>query len=194
MNDRVGQAPSLVYSRDDLARHSAGLFMLSALISVVVIVAFDWNARSMVLGTAIGIVVWGAVKFFPEVLWQVPRGSLPEPPEGASVTAARSGLASRAGRTVLAIAICIALAWLADRWDLGAFFAPGQFAGYMCAYALGALLNARWERERGQRVLFDPDKGTDDEYVLYASDAGWRAGGQSRRDCIALSRKESAGE
>jgi hypothetical protein len=149
--------------------------MLSALIGVVVIVAFDWDARSVVLGTAIGIVVWGAVKFFPEVLRWVPRGSLPVPPEGASVAMPRSGLASKAGRTVMAITICIALAWLADRWDVGAFFAPGQFAGYMCAYAFGALLIARWERKRGQRVLFDPDEPGDDEYTLYAADFGWRA-------------------
>jgi len=172
MSDRPEQAPRLLYARDDLARHSASLFMLSALVGVVVVVAFDWNVRSMVLGTAIGIVVWGAVKFFPEALWQVPRGALPVPPEGARVAVARGGLASRAGRSAVAIAICAALAWLAERWDIGAFFAPGQFAGYMCAYALGALLIARWERERGQRVLFDPDEEADDGYTLYAADRG----------------------
>jgi len=155
--------------------------MLSALIGVVMVAAFDWNARSMVLGTATGIVVWGAVKFFPEVVWQVPRGSLPLPPEGARVAVTQSGLASRAGRTLMTIAICVALAWLADRWDLGAFFAPGQFVGYMCAYALGALLIARWERERGQRVLLDLDDGGD-EYTLYAADLGWRTGGNLREN------------
>ncbi|HYI80334.1 MAG TPA: hypothetical protein VEW67_05705 [Thermoleophilaceae bacterium] len=174
MSDQA-ERPHLVYVRDSLARHSAVLFMWSALIGVAVVVAFDWNVRSMAVGTAIGTVVWGAVKFFPEVLPQVPRGPLPAPPEGASLAVARNGLAWRAGRSVMAIALCVALAWLADRWDVGAFFAPGQFAGYMCAYALGALLIARWERKRGQRVLFDPDEEGEDEHALYATDSDWRA-------------------
>jgi hypothetical protein len=157
--------------------------MLSTLIGVVVVVAFDWDVRGVALGTAIGIVVWGAVKFFPEVLRQVPRGSLPKPPEGASIADTRRGLVARAGRSVIAIAICVALAWLAERWDIGAFFAPGQFAGYMCAYALGALLIARWERARGQRVLLDFDDG-EDEYTLYAVDRGWQADSQGTREDV----------
>ena len=60
------------------------------------------------------------------------------------------------------------LAWLADRWDMGALFVPGQFVGYACASTLGALVVARWERRAGRRVLYD-SSFEDDRPDLYAS-------------------------
>jgi hypothetical protein len=35
------------------------------------------------------------------------------------------------------------LAWLADRWEMGALFVPGQLAGAAAAYLAGAALIAR---------------------------------------------------
>lgn len=121
------------------------------------------------------------MKFFPEVLGQVPTGSLPSPPEDSSLATSRSRPAARVARDLIVIAVCLTLGWLADRWDLGAFIAPGQFVGYTCAYALGALLVGRWERERGRRVLLDPDDDEEDEYALYATDPSRWADRRGRR-------------
>jgi hypothetical protein len=166
----AGEEVRLVYARDDLTRHACQLLMMAALVTGTVIAIFDWDASAMWLPGSIGAVIWGTFFFFSRVHMLVPSGRLLDPPEGVDVNRPRdrSGWLSRLGLVLFAMASCLGLAWLADRWDLGAAAAPGQFAGYACAAALGALLVARWERAAGRRVLFDSSSDVD-EIDLYAS-------------------------
>jgi hypothetical protein len=76
-----------------------------------------------------------------------------EPPVGASATSFRV----KPGSAVLAFALCLPLAWLADRWDAGAVFIPGQFCGYAAAELVALVQIRRWEKAHGRRVLIDPD-------------------------------------
>lgn len=166
----AGEKVQLVYVRDDLARHAFQLLLMAALVTVAVIAIFDWDASAMWLPGFIGAVIWGTCFFYSSVHMLVPSGRLLDPPEGVDVGGPRNrrGWLSRLGLVLFAMASCLGFAWLADRWDVGAAAAPGQFAGYACAAALGALLVARWERAAGRRVVFDSSSDVD-EIDLYAS-------------------------
>ncbi len=146
----MATSPQLTYQRYALTQHAIVLLLLSLVVGALVIFVFGWDPVDVAIETAIGIAVWGGFKFSLEVRHEIPRGPLPPPPAAAEMGADRNGFVSR---MALAIVFCAGLAWLADRFDIGAVFAPGQFAGYTCAYAIGGLLVARWERSTGQRVL-----------------------------------------
>ena len=55
--------------------------------------------------------------------------------------------------------VVCALAWLADRWNLGSLFFPGLFAGISAANLVGAVLVGRWERAHGRQVLVGHGSG-----------------------------------
>jgi hypothetical protein len=161
----------LSYAGKALGRQTIWLFGLSVVVAGLVIFGFGWNARDVAVGTAIGIPLWGSVKFFTDVVHSVPRGTLPEPPVGTQVGGGSRGPVAVLGVTVFALVACAGLAWLADALTVGAVFAPGQFAGYTCACGVGALLIARWERVVGRRVLIDESDDAADDPRLYASSA-----------------------
>jgi hypothetical protein len=56
-------------------------------------------------------------------------------------------------RLLLLLPVLVGLAWLADRWELGAFFIPGQYAGYAVADLVGVVLVGRWENRHGGTVF-----------------------------------------
>lgn len=159
----------LVYVRSDFTKHALALFLMAALVAVLVIAVFDWDIGDVAIWTVVGAAVWGTAAFFTEVRRQLPNGRLPNAPDGVHVNGSRGrdGWLSRLSLVLFAIASCVGLAWLADRWALGPVFAPGQFVGYACAAALGAVLVARWERATGRRVVMDCS-AEDDEFNLYA--------------------------
>jgi hypothetical protein len=140
-----------------LVREALWSLLLASLLTAVVVVGFDWGLDDMVGGTLVGIAVFGAVKYGTETRHAVPHGSLLEAPPGIEPRPA-AVTASGALILVMALALCVPLAWLADRWDLGAVFIPGQMAGYAAADLLSAALIGRWERTNGRRVLVDPDE------------------------------------
>jgi hypothetical protein len=156
------------YLRDDLAGGAQRLFMVAALMAVTVIVVFRWGIGSVVIWTLVGAAIWGSVSFVLETRARVPTGRLPDAPANVVVNGRGGEPFRRLSRALFAVASGIGLAWLADRWDLGALFVPGQFVGYACAAALGALLVARWERKAGRRVLFDSSTN-DQEPRLYVA-------------------------
>jgi hypothetical protein len=154
-SEAVGE-PCVAYLRNDLARGACRLFITAALMAGVVIGVFGWRVGSVLIWTLVGAGVWGSFDYLWDVKRRLPTGRLPDAPESVVVQSlSDSGLLRRAGHVLMWVAACIGLAWLADRWDMGALFVPGQVVGYACASALGALMVARWEREEGRRVVYD---------------------------------------
>jgi hypothetical protein len=142
--------------------------MLAIASTLFVVLVFDGKPSDMVLGVVVGTVVWGIAEYLVAVREMVPSGDL-GPPTAAFVETPPQPRPSAGGAALIgfAIAACLLLAWLADAWDLGAAFVPGQFAGYAAASAVGGLATRRWERARGKRILVDL---VGDEPVLYATD------------------------
>lgn len=84
---------------------------------------------------------------------------MPAPPPGARVRAAFGrGLLLR---TLPWAPVILALAYGADAFGLGAFFVPGQVAGFAAASAAEAALAARWQRRHGRRLLTGIDGARD---------------------------------
>ena len=153
----MATAPLLVFAG------FGGLFF-AAWSAAVVIVAFDWSWAEVLGGGALGVLVWGALSFLTEIRQELPRtDALVAAPSGAKVERRIWPPAI----LLLLFPICVALAWLADRWDLGGVFVPGQFAGTAVANLVGAVLVARWERTHGAQVLQRRDESGDVE--LYAA-------------------------
>jgi hypothetical protein len=139
----------LEHLRPSLIEAARGPFVLAVVSSAMVLVVFDWSVAEAAGGAAIGAAIWGAFYFF-DIRGRVPRGTLREPPPGAIVTRPAS---RHVRRWLAAVPLCLGLAWLADRWGLGAVFVPGQFFGIAAANVTGAALVARWERAHGARAL-----------------------------------------
>ena len=125
---------------------------IAGLLTAIVLVVYDWQPGDVLLGALVGAVVWGGV-----YLWQsrdsVPQGNIMEAPSGLEATSPRVEL----GMVVFALLICVPLAWLADHWEAGAVFVPGQFCGIAAAELVALVQIRRWEAEHGRRVLIDPD-------------------------------------
>jgi hypothetical protein len=134
------------------ARSAAILGMLSGAVAVLIL---DWSAVDVVLGAGIGVLLWGFV-WFLGTRELVPCGALLAAPADAVVdlygtldTWPRTLL-----RTLWVVPLSAGAAWLADHWDLGALFVPGQFFGIAAAYLVSAWLVARWERAHRERAVF----------------------------------------
>jgi hypothetical protein len=123
---------------------------LAMVSGIVVVDVFHWKTLDVLAGAALGAVVWGSLGFFTVVRHEIPRAaSLPAAPDDAEVEPAFRLHAS----VLLALPLTFGLAWLADRWNLGAMLVPGQLAGVAAVNLLGAALVARWQRTHGGRVL-----------------------------------------
>ena len=144
---------------------SFGLAMLAAALLGVAIVlgVFDWPVCEVVFGSLIGSVVFGAAAWWGRCATRC-RGRQRCLPAGAAVT---RRVRPKARLVLLVVPLVVGFAWLADRWDLGAFFVPGQLAGTAAAYLAGAALVRRWERAHGRQVVVGRDGSGDPE--LYAA-------------------------
>jgi hypothetical protein len=139
------------------ALHDATVSLaMGGLLTVIVIAFFDWPVADVALGSLIGTAVWGPAKYLWDTRRWVPHGEIMDAPAGVEPAWTRVELRS----ILLVPALCVPLAWLADYWDLGAVFVPGQLYGYAAAWLFAYVAMRRWERAHGRRVLIDP--GADD--------------------------------
>jgi hypothetical protein len=67
----------------------------------------------------------------------------------------------------------VGLAWVADRFDLGAVFVPGQMAGYAVAYLVGFVLVRRWQRAHATQVLIGWGSGGPELYAAERPSNGY---------------------
>jgi len=131
---------------------AAASLALGGLLTVIVIAFFDWSVAEVVRGSLIGIALWAPVKYLVDSRHWVPQGDIMDAP--THVEPSWSGVEFRS--ILLVAALCFPLAWLADHWDLGAVFVPGQLLGYAAAELFAYVRTRRWERAHGRRVLIDP--------------------------------------
>src|SRR5690242_13637751 len=104
--------------------------VLAAVCTAVVAVAFDWSFNRVSAGLAVGIVLWGTVKYLTETHNQVPdEDALPLAPPDAAIVRRR-----RPTRRLFVVCVLIVpFAWVAGELDVGAFILPGMFAGDVVA-------------------------------------------------------------
>ena len=161
--NRIEPVP-LVPAQSSLMGAAAIFSIASVFLGATVVLGFDWALADVIGGAVIGIVLWGVLTYLTDVHNEVPEADdLPLAPIDAEIRRTRR----LRPRVLGLIPLCIAMAWLANRWDLGGAFVPGQFAGYASANLLGAVLVGRWQREHGGEVLVRYD-GVD-EPELYLS-------------------------
>jgi hypothetical protein len=130
----------------------------------VVLVGFEWKPLAVLWGTGVGIAVFGVATWIGEVAAQVPRSRyVVELPGDVELD---RPYRLRPLWLLVVLAICVGGTWLADRWDLGAAFVPGQLAGSAAAYFLGAALVARWEWVHGKRVITSERRHRDETEVF----------------------------
>ena len=118
-----------------------------------------WDAGDMVGGALVGTCVFGAISYFLAFAKLVPRGSLIEAPRDVEVVSHQVNLSSTFWLIGVA-ALCLPVAWLFDRFEVGAFIVPGQLFGYAVASLAALVQISRWERTNGRRGLFEPDSRT----------------------------------
>jgi hypothetical protein len=141
-----------------------GLLVATIVTAAAVVLLFGWDASELATGVPIGIAIWGAASYGFDIAPWMPSRELPAPPPGTHVDEhPGAGL----WRRWLALSpLLVAFAWLGDRWELGAVFVPGPFAGMATAHLVGLLLVLRWERAHRSRLVATarfPDAG-----ALYA--------------------------
>jgi hypothetical protein len=149
--------------RADLLVSAAWLAALAVALGGLMVLAFGWSLSYVVFGGLVGAALWGAVNFVTDVRHRVPEGPrLLAAPADVEIDHDRA----RPLRMLLWLPVFVGLAWLVDRWELGAFFIPGQFAGYALADVAGAVLVARWQNRHGGTVLL---RWNADEPELYVA-------------------------
>ena len=147
--------------RANLLASATSLAALAVALGCLMVLVFDWSWSYTVLWGLTGAALWGALDFFINVRHQVPEGTrLVAAPSDVMID--RDG--RRPLRMVLWLPVFLGLAWLVDRWDLGALFIPGQFAGYALASLAGGVLVGRWQNRHGGTVLL---RWNSDEPELY---------------------------
>jgi len=126
--------------------------VMAAFLTLVVLFVFDWPLVEVLGGGAAGAVIWGGLIYLIEVSDEVPDAeTLPLAPRDAEI----QRQVRPSWRVLVLIPVGLGLAWLADHWDFGGFFVPGQFAGYAAANVAGVFAVAGWERRTGGEVLSD---------------------------------------
>lgn len=141
----------------------------------MVLGVFAWDPSAVTAGTAAGVVIWGALEYFTAIRQRLPTGALETAPADAAwERSTAGGLMRLAPRLLLVVPLCLGLAWLADRTDLGSVFIPGQFAGYAAASLLGAWQVRRWEHEHRSRVAFRLKDGEEQLLAVAAPGAATR--------------------
>ena len=152
----------LVAAAPNLRRHGFMMLVVSVLGGALVVALFGWPVIDVLVGAVFGGAIFGATTYFGEVRHEVPRAAaLPRAPEDTPVV---SGARPNAWLWVVVPVVC-ALAWLADRWDLGSLFFPGLFVGISAANLVGAVLVGRWERAHGRQVLVGHGSGDPELYA-----------------------------
>jgi hypothetical protein len=143
----------------------ATLFItIGTLLAAAEIILFGWNPGKTVAGAALGTGLWGLGTYLTSTANLVPRGELQEAPAGIEIEPGGVDLSSRFWLIALA-AVCLPLAWVADRVHVGAAFVPGQLYGWAAASLIGLIRIRRWERAHGRRVVYDPDADTPRPYA-----------------------------
>ena len=131
------ESQPLTAVRADLLAGAAWLGVFAVIMSALMVAFFGWSVSQLFPGALLGAAVFGAVQFFTAVRQQVPDGTrLRSAPSGTTIDRDHG----RPLRIVLLLPVLVALAWLVDRWDLGAAFVPGQYVGYALADLAGAVL------------------------------------------------------
>lgn len=158
--------------RPALVAHARSAAVLAVVSGAVAIAGLDWRAADVAIGASVGAPFWG-IAYSLGIRELVPRDRLLAAPQHADVD-----LDDRLDawprtllRTLWVLPLCAAATWLADRWDLGAVFAPGQFVGIAAAYLVAVRLVRRWEREHRQRAVFRENYA---DAELYAAPPGTR--------------------
>jgi hypothetical protein len=156
---------TLIAAEDSLRTHGLLELLLAVGLCAFVLVMFDWRAWDVVYGTATGIVLWGLFYGLLDVSDKIPSSeSLPLAPADVTIDRAWNP------RRLLVFPLFFALAWLADRVDLGATFVPGQLAGAAVADLVGLVLVRRWQRDHETQVLLR--WGESGEPELYSARRG----------------------
>jgi hypothetical protein len=140
------------------SRRNAALAALATgvLLAAGEILVFDWDPVDMAPGAVLGTCLWGTVHYLRDDAKLVPRGAVLEAPR--DIVVERPEIDLSAGLSLVGVAaLCIPLAWLLDRFDVGAAFVPGLPFGYAAAALVAVVRIRRWERANGRRVLLEPD-------------------------------------
>jgi hypothetical protein len=152
----------LISVEDSLRTRGLADLLVAVGLGALMLVAFDWRGWDIFYGTAIGIVVWGAFYGLMDISDRIPSTeSLTLAPADATTERVWGP------RLLLLLPLSVAVAWYADRFDLGAVFVPGQWAGSAVARLAGLVLVRRWQQEHETEVLLH--WGESGEPELYAA-------------------------
>jgi hypothetical protein len=130
--------------------------VIGGVVAAAELLLFGWDVGQTVVGALVGTGAWGALGYLRDKAKLVPRGRLMDAPRDVEVERNLMDLSSRFGLIGLAT-LCVPVAWLVDRFGVGAAFMPGVPFGDAIAslIALGGI--NRWERAHRRRVLYEPD-------------------------------------
>jgi hypothetical protein len=151
-------------ARADQGSSAVVLVAVGTLLVAAEILLFGWDLGKTAVGAALGTVLWGIGTYLTSTASLVPRSDLQEAPAGIEIEAGGVYLSSRF-RLIALAALCIPLAWVADRVHVGAAFVPGQQYGWAAASIVALVRISRWERAHGRRVVYDPDADSPRPYA-----------------------------
>lgn len=127
---------------------------LAVVTTILAVLAFDYPLEDQLASTAIGVAIWGAVRFATEVRHETPGPSVIAVPV-VRTTPPSSRTCGRVLSIVLGLAGCVVVTAWAVRLDMGGVFLPGQFLGYAAADLVGLAVTLRWERRNGDRAWLE---------------------------------------
>ena len=154
-SDPIRRVERLAETAPALRQSAAASAIVGGVVTAAELLLFGWDVGHTVVGAGFGTCVWGTVYYLRDTAKFVPRGRVMDAPPGVEVDRRTRDLSSRFELIGLAT-LCIPVAWLADRFSVGAVFMPGVLFGNAAAslIALGAV--NRWERAHRRRILHEP--------------------------------------
>jgi hypothetical protein len=135
---------------------AVGFLVIGTVLAAAELLLFDWDPRDMAVGAILGTAAWGTFAYLTNTGKVVPRGALQEAPHDVAVEPRQVNLSSDYWLIGVS-AVCIPVAWLLDRLEVGAAVIPGHPFGWAAASLLALVQIRRWEMATGRSVLFDPD-------------------------------------
>jgi hypothetical protein len=157
MADRPIRRPARLAEAGYGLRHSAVAGLVTGtVVAAAELLLFGWELGHTVTGALVGTGVWGTVYYLRDMANLVPRGDVQEAPRDVAVERTGAPLATHFWLVGLAT-LCLPLAWLVDRFDVGAAFMPGVPFGSAVASLIALASISRWERTHGRRLLYEPD-------------------------------------